>query len=148
MALTANMGSNLAAKFGAIQTYTAGAAIYRGALVVLRLATADDKVYAAANDTTDVLKQFVLGWAMEAAAADGDSIRIRQDGKFKLQFPSMPASVIGRLACVLDDNSVQLWSAGSTCKAIVGRITQKPSTTEVFVNLSDRPARLATSLID
>lgn len=147
MALTANMGSNLAAKFGAIQTYTAGGIIYSGGLVVLRLATADDKVYAAADDPTDALKQLVLGFAMEAAVANG-AVRVRQDGKFRLNFPSMPASVIGRLACIKDDDNVQLWSAGSTCKVVVGRITEKPSTTRVFVNLADRPARLATSLTD
>lgn len=147
MALSQNMGSNLAAKFGYIQTYTAGAVIYRGAIVVLRLATADDKVYAAVDDPTDAYKQLVLGFAMEAAAADGAAIRIRQDGKFRLQFPSIPESVIGRLACIKDDESVQLWTAGSTCKVVVGRITEKAATT-VYVDLSDRPVRLATSLTD
>jgi len=147
MALTANAGSNLQAKFGYIQTYAAGEAIYRGALVVLRLTTAGDKVYAAIDDPLDVRKQLVLGFSMEAAIADGAAIRIRQDGKFRLKFPSIPASVIGRLACVKSDEDVQLWSAGSTCKVVVGRITEK-SSTHVFVDLSDRPARLATSLTD
>ena len=145
--LTANMGSNLAAKFGYIQTYTAGGEIWRGGLVVLRLAdTTDDKVYAAEDDADDSLKQLVLGFAMEAAVADA-SIRVRQDGKYRLAFPSIPASVIGRLACIKDDNNVQLWNAGSTCKVVVGRVTEK-SSTHVFVDLSDRPARLATSLAD
>ncbi|KKL87908.1 hypothetical protein LCGC14_1930000 [marine sediment metagenome] len=148
MALTGNLGSNLAVKFGFIQTYIAGGAIYRGATVVLRLATADDKVYAAVDDTADVYKQLVVGWAMEETTADGDTIRIRADGKMKRDFPSMPASVIGRLACIKDDESVQLWSAGSTCKAVVGRITEKPSSTTVYVNFLDRPVRLATSLTD
>ena len=96
---------------------------------------------------TDAYKQLVLGFAMEAAAADGAAIRVRQDGKLRLQFPSIPASVIGRLACIKDDESVQLWTAGSTCKAVVGRITEKTTTT-VYVDLSARPARLATSLTD
>jgi len=146
MALSANMGSNLQAKFGYIQTYVAGGVIWRGGLVILRLTTADDKVYAAVDDPADVYKQLVLGFAMEAAVADA-AIRIRQDGKFRMKFPSIPSSVIGRLACIKDDESVQLWSAGSTCKVVVGRITEK-SSTHVFVNLADRPARLATSLTD
>lgn len=147
MALTANMGSNLAAKFGYIQAYTAGAAIYRGATVVLRLSLTGDKVYMASNDTSDTYKELVVGWAMEAAAADGDTIRVRQDGKLKRKFPSMPTSIIGRLACVLDNESVQLYGVG-TCKTVVGRITEKANSTEVFVNLADRPLRVATSLVD
>lgn len=147
MALTKNIGSNLAAKYGYIQTYVAGEAIFRGALVVLRFTTADDKVYAAADDIDDSDKQLVLGFAMEAAVADAP-IRVRQDGKFRLKFPGgVPSSVIGRLACIKSDEDVQLWSAGSTCKVVVGRITEK-STTQVFVDLGDRPARLATSLAD
>ena len=147
MVLTVNMGSNMAAKFGAIQTYTAGGVIYRGGLVALRLQAADDKVYAAVDDPTDAYEQLILGFAMEAAVANA-AVRVRQDGKFRLDFPSMPASVLGRLACLKADDSVQLWSAGSTCKVVVGRITEKYSTTQVFVNLADRPARLATSLTD
>ena len=147
MVLSANMGSNLQAKFGYIQTYVAGGAIFRGAIVALRLTTADDKVYAAVDDPLDVYKQLVVGFSMEAVAADSAAIRIRQDGKFRLAFPSIPASVIGRLACLKSDDSVQLWNAGSTCKVVVGRITEKAST-HVFVDLSDRPARLATSLTD
>jgi len=146
MALTANTGSNLQAKFGYIQTYTAGGVIWRGGLVVLRLTTADDKVYTAVDDPLDVRKQFVLGFALEAAVANA-AVRIRQDGKLRLKFPSIPTSVIGRLACIKDDESVQLWSAGSTCKVVVGRITEK-SSTHAFVDLGDRPARLATSLTD
>lgn len=147
MALSANMGSNLQAKFGYIQTYTAGGIIWRGGLVVLRLATADDKVYAAVDDPLDVHKQLVLGFAMEAAIVDA-AIRVRQDGKFRLKFPSIPASVIGRLACIATPAAgvtvdwVQLWSAGSTCKVVVGRITEK-SSSHVFVDLGDRPARVA-----
>lgn len=147
MELTANLGSNLAAKFGRIQAYTAGAAIYRGATVALRLNLSDDKVYPAIDDPTDAQKQLVLGFAMEAASTDGDSIRIRQDGKLKRSFPNIPASVIGRLACIKDDQSVQLYTAGSTCKVVVGRITEKAAT-HVFVDLTDRPVRLATSLTD
>lgn len=146
MALTRNLGSNLAAKFGTIQKYTAGAQIYSGATVVLRLATADDKVYPATDDTSDAYQQLVLGYAMEAAS-EGTSIRVRQDGKLKRKFPNMPGSVIGRLACILDDESVQVYSA-DTCKVVVGRITERASSTDVFVNMVDRPVRVATSLVD
>lgn len=152
MALTANMGSNLAAKFGYIQAYTAGGVIWRGGLVVLRLATADDKVYAAVDDPDDNLQQLVLGFAMEAAVVDA-AIRVRQDGKFRLEFPSIPPSVIGRLACLATpaagktNDFVQLWGA-DTCKVVVGRITEKSGSKHVFVDLGDRPARLATTLTD
>lgn len=147
MALTANVGSSLAAKFGNIQSYTAGGVIWRGAIVVLRLATADDKVYAAVDDPTDTYKQLVVGFAQEAAVAEG-SIRVRQDGKLKLKFAAaMPDSVIGRLACIKDDENVQLYGE-STCKVAIGRITERATSTEVYVNLVDRPTRLATSLLD
>ena len=147
MALIANIGSQLAIKFGTIQTYTAGGAIFKGATTVLRLATGDDKVYAAIDDPTDVYNQLVVGFCQEEATVDGDTIRVRLDGRLARQFPSMPASVIGRLACIKDDNSVQLYGV-ATCKVIVGRIREVISSTEVYVDLTDRPARLATSLID
>jgi len=145
MALTQNIGSNLAAKFGFIQSYVAGGAIFRGATVALRLAVGDDKVYPAVDDPTDTYGQLVVGFAMEAAAGDGSTIRVRQDGKLKRKFPSMPSSVIGRLACIKDDESVQLYGSG-TCKVVVGRITEKASSTDVYVDFLDRPLRLATSL--
>lgn len=148
MALTTNLGSNLAAKFGFIQAYTSGAAIFRGATVALRLAVADDKIYPAVDDPSDTYKQLVVGWALEQASAADQTIRVRQEGKLKRDFPSMPSSVIGRLACVKDDISVQLWTSGSTCKVVVGRITEKVSSTAVFIDLRDRPVRLATSLVD
>jgi len=148
MALMTNLGSNFAAKFGNIQAYTAGAAIFRGATVVIRMATDADKVYAAVDDVTDTYNQLVVGFALEATTKDGESIRVRRDGKLKRQFPSMPVSVVGRLACIKDDESVQLWSAGSTCKAVVGRISEVANSLEVYVDLVDRPTRLSTSLID
>lgn len=149
MALEKNMGSNLAVKFGYIQTYIAGGEIWRGGLVVLRLATATDMVYAAEDDPDDSLKQLVLGFAMEAAVVEA-AIRVRQDGKYRLEFPSIPPSVIGRLAClatpaapIVSNDCVQLYGA-LTCKVVVGRITEKPSSTHVFVDLGDRPSRLAS----
>ncbi len=147
MALTKNLGSSLAVKFGTIHTYIAGGQIWMGAIVVLRLATADDKVYAAVDDVSDTYQQLVVGFAQEAAV-DGGAIRVRRDGKLKCKFPSMPSSIIGRLACIKDDESVQLWSSGSTCKIVVGRISERASSTDVYVDLTDRPLRLATSLID
>lgn len=157
--LETNMGSNLAAKFGYIQTYSAGEQIWRGGLVVLRLAAApngsDNKVYAAVEDVPDTYKQLVLGIAMEAAKGVVDPtvhvpVRVRQDGKFKLSFPGLKDDlekpVIGRLACVVDDNNVQLYD-DTKGNVVVGRITEK-TLTAVFVDLGDRPLRLATDLTD
>ena len=147
MALTQNIGSQLRIKFGTIQQYTAGGAIFKGATVVLRLATADDKVYAAVDDTADVYNQLVVGFSQEEATADGDTIRVRRDGKLMREFPSIPSSVVGRLACIKDDESVQLFGV-ATCKVVVGRISEVISATQVYVDLTDRPIRLATSLIN
>jgi len=147
MALTANIGVGLVVKFGTIQTYVAGAAIFKGATVVLRLTTGDDKVYAAMDDPTDVYNQLVVGFCQEEATADGDAVRIRLDGRLKRKLPSMPASVIGRLACIKVDESVQLYGAGS-CIVVVGRIREVINSTSVYVDLTDRPTRLATSLTD
>jgi len=142
MALTANMGTNLAAKFGNIQTYTAGAAIYRGATVALKLT--DGKVYPAEADSDDSEKYLVVGFAMEAAAVDGDEIRVRQDGKLKRGLQGV--AVAGKLACVYDDETVQVYD--STHKIIVGRINELIGSTGVYVDLEDRPARLASSEYD
>lgn len=142
MALTQTLGSNLAAKFGSIQSYSpVGAQIYGGATVVVRLT--DGKIYPAVDDTADTHKQLVLGIALEDAAV-GASVRVRQDGKFKRQLTGSPSNVIGRLACVYDDETVQLYDVAG-CKVVVGRITEWPTSIEVFVNLEDRPVRLAVT---
>ncbi len=143
-ALSANMGSILQAKFGNIQTYDAGGTIWRGGLVVLNLV--DGKAYAAADltDNGDVTRLLVVGWAQEAAVADGE-IRVRQDGKLKRNWQGSSAGKkAGRLACIYDDATVQ---AASTGKVVVGRITEV-SSTFVYVDLEDRPVRIATGSYD
>lgn len=143
-ALSANMGSILQAKFGNIQAYPAGGTIWRGGLVVLNLA--DGKAYAATDtaDNGDVTRLLVVGWAQEAAVADGE-IRVRQDGKLKVKWQgSSTGKKPGRIACVFDDATVQAASSG---KVVVGRITEVGST-YVFVDLEDRPVRIATGSYD
>ncbi len=146
MALSANIGSTFAAKFGTIQTYTAGASIYRGATVVIR--QTDGLAYPAVEDIADTFKQLVVGYAQEAAETAA-SIRVRMDGKLRRVFSGggEPADYIGRLACVKDDESVQIYDAG-TGKTVAGRITEKISATAVYVDFTDRPIRLATSAND
>ncbi len=143
-ALSSNMGSILLAKFGNIQTYPAGGVIWRGGLVVVNLV--DGKAYAASDtaDNGDVTRLVVVGWAQEAAVADGE-VRVRQDGKLERVWQGSSAGKKpGRLACVYDDATVQ---AASTGKIVVGRITEV-STTKVYVDLEDKPVRIATGSYD
>ncbi len=143
-ALSSNMGSLLLAKFGNIQTYPAGGTIWRGGLVVLNLV--DGKAYAATDtaDDGDVTRLLVVGWAQEAAVADGE-VRVRQDGKLRRIWQgSSSGKKPGRLACVYDDATVQAASAG---KIVVGRLTEVGSS-DVYVDLEDRPVRIATGSYD
>ncbi len=143
-ALTANMGSLLQAKFGNIQAYTAGGTIWRGGLVVLNLV--DGLAYAATDtvDDGDTTRLLVIGFAQEAAVS-GDIIRVRQDGKLERVWQGgATGKKPGRIACVYDDATVQAASAG---KIVVGRITEV-SSTKVFVDLEDRPVRIATGSYD
>lgn len=143
-ALTKNMGSNLRAKFGNIQNFTAGGTIWRGGLVVLNLC--DGLAYAATDtaDDADTTRLLVTGFAQNKAVA-GEDIRVRQDGKLELTWQGSSAGKkAGRLACVYDDATVQAASSG---KVVVGRITEV-GTTKVFVDLVDRPVRIATGSYD
>jgi hypothetical protein len=147
MALTEGVGSNLKAKFGAIRTYTVGAtsgAIYEGATVVLRQ---DGYAYPAAEDTADANKQLVVGWALESAAA-GETVRVRRDGTLSRLFPGVDQSAIGKLALVKDDETVHTYSV-LIGKIIAGRIASIDVEGEsVYVDFTDRPARIAASLND
>jgi len=143
-ALAKNMGSILQVKFGNIQNYTAGGTIWRGGLVVLNLC--DGLAYAATDtaDNGDITRLLVVGFAQEAAKV-GEGIRVRQDGKLERVWQGSSAGKKpGRLACVYDDQTVQAASAG---KVVVGRITEVGST-KVFVDLVDRPVRIATGSYD
>jgi hypothetical protein len=146
MALTSDTGSNFEVKFGKIQTYKSGAQIYRGALCAVRLT--DGKVYPAVSDIPDTFKQLVVGFSMESVTAADMDIRIRREGKIRLRIAGNPSGAAGKLACILDDESVQLWSASGTCTVVVGRITERPSSTTAFVDLEDRPYRLASGAND
>ncbi len=145
MALTANKGSQLQAKFGNIQAYLTGALetlskpIYRGALVALK--QTDGKLYPAEVDADDSEKYRIVGFAMEAASADASTVRVRQDGKLvcKVQGTALQ-SWIGKLAAVYDDETIQLASVGLI---VVGRITELASASSVYVDLTDRPLRIA-----
>ncbi len=143
-ALSSNMGSNLASKFGNIQAYTAGGTIWRGGLVALNIC--DGKAYAATDtaDDADITRLLVVGFAMEAAST-GDTVRVRQDGKLRRKWQgAADGKLPGRLACVYDDVTVQKASAG---KIVVGRLTEIAST-EVFVDLESRSVRVATGSYD
>ncbi|KKM62951.1 hypothetical protein LCGC14_1516490 [marine sediment metagenome] len=143
-ALSKNMGSILQVKFGNIQNYVAGGTIWRGSLVVLNLV--DGLAYAATDtaDDGDVTRLLMVGFAQEKALV-GEDIRVRQDGKLERTWQGSSAGKKpGRLACVYDDATVQAASAG---KVVVGRITEV-GTTKVFVDLVDRPVRIATGSYD
>jgi hypothetical protein len=106
----------------------------------------DGKAYAATDtaDDGDVTRLVVVGYAMEAAVANED-VRVRQDGKYKMKWQGGSTGKLpGRVACVYDDATVQTASAG---KIVVGRITEI-STLTVFINLEDRPVRIATGSYD
>lgn len=145
MALSEAMGSLFNWKAGTIQTYTAGGTVWYGGLVVVKIG--DGLVYAAEDDTDDSEKQIVIGYALESKVS-GEKIRIRSDGKLKRIIVGTPAVVLGRLALIKDDETVQLYVDGTECTVVVGRIVESVSSTEVFVNLDDRPKRLATSVND
>ena len=162
MALTANIGSQHAAKYGEIQTYpvAAGVHIYRFATVVLHGAgTHEGYAAPATDDTADTLKQLVVGIAQEerdnsASSTDGvDStgkiilVRVRQEGRVRRSFPSNTVTCVGKLACVADDETVQLYDAAKT-KVVVGRITERIDEQNVFVKFDDRPTRLAVGAND
>jgi hypothetical protein len=149
--LTANLGSKFEATFGNIQTLTLGPTadeIFRGATVVIRLT--DGYAYPAEDDPSDTLKQVVVGIAREnKSAADGDeTVRVETIMKIKRLLPGAAQEHIGKLALVKDDQTVQTYSAG-VCKVVVGRISSLGDLAEsVFVDLGQRPVRLASSLYE
>lgn len=152
-ALTRNLGSMHGAKYGTIQTYKVAASqqIYRGAIVVIK--QSDGYAYVPDEDTDDSEKQLVVGFAMEekdnSSGSDGDlSVRVRRDGKMRCTFTgSAVQSDVGILACLVDDQTVQRYGSG-TGKIVVGRITERINTSNVYVDLTDRPKRIAASAND
>ncbi len=142
--LSASIGSNLKAKFGNIRLFTVGSVkIWSGATVVLRLT--DGLAYPATEDVPDTNKQLVVGWALEKGEP-GATVRVRSDGALARQFPGVTTADIGRLALVKDDETVHTYSADAG-KIVCGRITSiAVEGTEVFVDFTDRPLRVANSL--
>lgn len=147
-ALTQNLGSTHTSKYGTIQTYKVGAAthIYRYATVVVR---DDGYLYPAEEDISDTLKQIVIGIAQEeinnTGSAGAKSCRVRNDGKVRRAFAgSASQSTIGKLACIQDDQTVQIYQAVGAGHVVMGRVTEVISAAEVYVDIIDRPLRLAT----
>jgi hypothetical protein len=150
--LTANSGSNFTTRVGDIQAYNiGGTTFYRGAVCVIRLSSGT--LYMAdGTDTTDTLKQIIVGYAMEgypitSLTTQPTQLRVNKSGQILLKFNGIATGSEGKLACIYDNDTVQLYGV-NTCKVIVGRIMDVPDQTHVFVNLQDRPSRLATSLYD
>jgi hypothetical protein len=151
MALTANIGTLFEAKVGTIYTFPIGTGIhiYRYALVCVRLTGAGaGMAYPAIEDAADAYKQVFVGFAMEEKSATGDSVRTRKDGRVRLNLPGADSTYVGKLACIKDDCTVQLWTSGSTGKVVVGRIVSLPSLGYVFVDINTWLPRLATTLTD
>jgi hypothetical protein len=149
-ALTTNLSSTYESKYGTIQAYKVGASthIWRYATVVLH---DDGYAYQATEDVTDTLKQIVIGIAQEEidnslGIAGAKVVRVRREGRAKRFFAgSLAQTALGKLACIKDDQTVQLYTSGSTGKIVMGRIAELINSQEVYVDIVDRPVRLATS---
>jgi len=149
-ALTADLGSLLLVKYGNIQAFIPGTdvTIYDGALCVLRLT--DGKLYPAEADNDDSLKQLVIGFAREGKIPTDSKteVRVRLDGKLRVNFTG-GTPVCGRLGIILDDNTLQPFNdAGEKKNIVAGRIREIIDAQTVYLNLEDRPVRIATSVYD
>jgi len=156
MGLTANVGTKLRTKWGEIQSYpvAGGVHIYRGAVVTLCLA-GSKAGYAqpATNEADDASKQIVVGIAWEEAdnssGSNGDkNVRVYDKLKCKLTLNNAQQSDIGKLAVVHDDETVTTYQSSGYSNVIVGRISELLGGNEVFVDLSVRPARVASAAYD
>ena len=155
-ALTANVGTTQRAKIeGAIQAYKVAASIhiYRGAIVAVAQAGAGAG-YASPMiaDINDAAKQVFVGIALEeknnSSGSNGDlTIRVRQDSKWKMVLASVTQADIGKLALNLDDATVQLYKGSSASEVVIGRITEI-SGSDVFVDITERPSRVASGAND
>ena len=162
--LTENLGSKYCEKYGAIQTYQIGGSchIYAGATVVLNLY--DGYVYPALDATdatrnTVVHKDLVVGVAQEelnnsdnSKSGSARNIRVRRDSKVLRTIngswtPNGTDQPVGKLACVYDDQTVQLFS-GVTPMIVCGRITEIIDNNTVWVDYSDRPQRTTSNVLD
>lgn len=152
MALTANSGTTLQGKFGNVQLLqvAAGVHIYRGAIVAT-IVSGTSEGYA--TPTADNAAHLVEGWAMEEAdnesGIDGaKTVRVQTNGNLKINYPNCIQTAVGKLALVLDDETVQLYGT-STNKIVVGRISALAVVgSSVWVNFGMRPKRVSTSATD
>ena len=148
-ALTTNLGSTYESKYGTIYSYKVGASthIWRYATIVVH---ADGYAYQAIEDVSDTYKQVVIGIAQEeidnsTGIAGAKTVRVRREGRAKRFFAgSVAQAVLGKLACILDDQTVQLYTSGATGKIVMGRIVELINSLEVYVDIMDRPVRLST----
>ena len=149
-ALTSALGSLLSVKYGNIQSFVpgTGVTIYEGALCALRLT--DGKLYPAEADNDDSLKQLIVGFALEGKvpADEKTIVRVRLDGKIRVNYTG-GTPICGQLGIILDDNTLQPFDDTAGKKNIVaGRIREVLDATLVYLNLEDRPVRVATSVYD
>ena len=147
--LAKNQDTILNVRFGSVIELPVGAGchIYRGATIVVRQISG--YAFPAADDTTDAYKQVVVGWAREevdnSTGSNGaKTVRIQNDGHQKRSFAGAAQSSVGKLAVIVDDDSVQTYTLGSTA-VVVGRITKLAGTNFVYVNFGDRPIRIVTN---
>lgn len=147
--LTRDKGSLLAVKYGKIQSFTVGTGvtIYEGALVAVKLG--DGQLYKAEADDDDSEKLLVVGFSREPCIGGSPAkIRVRMDGKYRLKF-SGGTPVVGKLAIVLDDETIQPFDDTAGKKNVVaGRITEVVDNQTIFIDLEDKPSRLATTQYD
>ena len=151
-ALAQNLGSTYGAKFGTVQTYKvgAGAHIYRFGTVALQN---DGYLYPAIEDISDANKQIVVGVAQEemdnsSGASGAKNCRVRREGRIKRMYAgSATQTVVGKLACIQDDQTVQLYGV-STTQVVMGRITEIFTTSSVYVDMIQQHQRLATDAND
>lgn len=153
MALSDNIGVRARSKEGTIQRYSVagGVKIYSGALLTVALAGATAGYARPAAGTDGGLEQIFIGIAQEGAdatllASGALYVRVRENLKWYCLKASPIQSDVGKLACVYDDETVQLYDAAND-NIVVGRITEIEGN-NVYVNTADRPARVAVSASD
>lgn len=156
MALSAPVGSKLRTKYGSVRSYEVAASkqIYFGAVVVVAL-DGSNEGYAmpAYDDADDSEALIVVGVALESknnsSGSAGDmTVRTRRDYLLKLNCTGADETWLNKLATVADDETVKLYNASEQSNIVAGRIVEVVSSSAVFVNLADRPKRIATGAND
>jgi len=153
VALAANLGSTFKTQFGHIYQLPVKAAvhIYRFAMVTIRLG--EGYAQPAADDTDDSTKQLFVGYAMEeidnSDGGNGDlNVRVRMEGRFWAKKTAATQADVGKLAVVLDDQTVQLYQVAGRSNVVVGRIVKVYDTSSVMIHMMDRPSRVSSGAND